>query len=171
MALILRKTHNVAMESHQPTETSKIRSFRRHPISTAVALLALLGLGACGEAKTPKKQADTEIEHCIVAMEKLSKDLIDVSLVDARAWDVEKIKNVSLTFDYTTPAKGTAIEAETFRGLMVCRYEYSREIRTTKGHEAKALAIRFRGRQLSDNELLLLNASISGVKSRLQWPK
>jgi len=168
MALIIGKTHNKAMESSGPIKELKTPPFKRAPAIT-LALALLLGVAACGEA--PKKPKDPEIEHCIVALEKLSKDFTDVGLVQARGWDVENIKNVSLTFDYTIPAQGTAIEAETLRGLMVCRYEYSIETRTTKGREAKAIAVRFRGRQLSLNELLLLNTSISGQKSRLRWPK
>ena len=137
----------------------------------AMGLLASLVLlvSACGEV--PKKAPDPEGEHCLVALEKLSKDFDDVALIKSRGWDVENIKNVSLTFDYTVPAKGTATPEESFRGLMVCRYEYSIKTRITKNREAKAIAIRFRGRQLALNELLLLNTSISGVKSRLKWPK
>jgi len=169
MALIIGKTHNKPMESPIPTKVPKSPFFKRAPAITLAALALLLGVAACGEA--PKEQADPEIEHCLMALEKLSKDFTDVGLAEARGWDVENIKNVSLTFDYTVPAQGTAIEAETLRGLMVCRYEYSIETRTTKGREANAIAIRFRGRQLSLNELLLLNTSISGQKSRLRWPK
>ena len=132
-------------------------------------LASLVILASCGGGV--KKTPDPEGDHCLVALEKLSKGFTDVALIKARGWDVENIKNVSLTFDYTVPAKGTVTPEESFRGLMVCRYEYSIKTRSTKGREAKAIAIRFRGSQLSLNELLLLNASISGVKSRLQWPK
>lgn len=152
------------MDSYNCINPSQNRRFM-----AAGLLASLVFISACGEV--PKKAPDPEIGHCKVALEKLSKDFIDVGLAEARAWDVENVKNVSLTFDYTVPAKGTATPEESFRGLMVCRYEYSIETRTTKGREAKAIAIRFRGRQLSLNELLLLNTSISGVKSRLQWPK
>ena len=152
------------MDSRKYIKTTQNRRFM------AMGLLASLVLvSACGEV--PKKPPDPEAEHCLAALDKLSKDFTDVGLVKLRGWDVESIKNISLTFDYTVPAKGTATPEESFRGLMVCRYEYSIETRTTKGREAKAIALRFRGRQLSLNELLLLNTSISGVKSRLQWPK
>lgn len=168
MALRPGKTHNVTMESHQPTKSTEKPIFSRMA-KTFAMLAVMVVVSACGEG--PKKQSDPEIEHCLVALEKLTKDFTDVGIATARGWDVENIKNVSLTFDYTVPAQGTTVEAETLRGLMVCRYEYSIETRTTKGREAKAIAIRFRGRQLSLNELLLLNTSISGQKSRLQWPK
>ncbi len=156
------------MDSYNYINPSQNRRFM-----AAGLLASLVFISACGEV--PKKAPDPEAEHCVAALEKLSKGFSDVEMVKLRGWDVENIKNVSLTFDYTVPAiksaHGTATPEESFRGLMVCRYEYSIETRTTKGREAKAIAIRFRGRQLSLNELLLLNTSISGVKSRLQWPK
>lgn len=148
------------------------KRYSRKFLNLAALVVAVGAVGfvsACGEV--PKKDPDPEIAHCKEVLEKLTKNFTDIALVKSRGWDVETIKNVSLTFDYVIPALGTATPEESLRGLMLCRYEYSIETRTTKGREVKAIAVRFRGTPLSSGELILLNTSISGKKSRLKWPK
>ncbi len=134
-----------------------------------ILVTSVLMLSACDNTPTVKKP-DPEIVHCLAALDKLARDFEDVVLYQVRDWDIEKMRNVALTFDYVVPAALNIEEDVELRGLMVCRYEYSITRRTTEGREAIATAIRFRGRNLTSGELILLNTAIAGKKPRLKMP-
>lgn len=138
--------------------------------ATLAGAAALMLLSACDGAPVVKKK-DPEITHCLTALDKLARDFEGVALINVRDWDIENMRNIALTFDYVIPAASNIEEDEALRGLMMCRYEYSLTRRTNERREAIAAAIRFRGRNLTSGELILLNTAIAGKKPRLNFPK
>ncbi len=137
-----------------------------------LAIAALPVLAACDSRDAPVSlhTKDTpEIRHCLVAVERLARNFEDVKIVRVRDWEVEKILNVGVTYDYTIVAKAQGEVDESLQGLAVCRYEYGLVRRNNPKRKVKAMAIRFRGRALSANELILLDTAIAGKSPRLRF--
>lgn len=133
----------------------------RTPVLTASALVGVLTLAACGE-DAPPPVFDPEQDHCARAVDRLMRTDVKIDghpvILDAQAWTQEDVRNVRVRFEY--PPNPEELE----RGTALCTYDFAYEVRNDPKRNPRATAIYFRGRYLSETELLLLNAGLRGLK-------
>ena len=119
------------------------------------ALAAVAVLGACGD-KTDVP-ADPEAQHCVRAAERLTRDVGNIQIIEAKAWTNGDVRSVRVRFAYPENTQGLS------NGNVMCVYAYPVTVRGDKGRRPQAQSIYFRARHLSENELLLLNMALRGT--------
>jgi hypothetical protein len=123
--------------------------------------LTLVAVGmvvvACGESSPPP--ADPEADHCERAVKRLTREQGPIAIIEAKAWTIEDVRNVRVRFAYLENGKASAT-----RGIVMCSYAFPVTVRGDKYRHPQALSVNFHARNLSTNELLLLNMGLRGVK-------
>ena len=112
--------------------------------------------------KPPAPPLGPEADHCARAVERLIKPEVYEGgaplVTDVQAWTVEDVRNVRVRYDY--PPNPEELE----KGTIMCTYGFPYEVRNDRARIVKAQSVYFRGRYLSETELLLLNAALRGLK-------
>lgn len=124
-------------------------------------LSVLCGAVATASCDQPVPTLGPEADHCSRAVHRLIKGEVEQGgvpvVTDVQAWTVDDTRNVRVRFDY--PANAENLEA----GTIMCAYAYPYEVQKDPERFVKAQSIYFRGRYLSETELLLLNAGLRGL--------
>lgn len=122
-------------------------------------------LSACG-GDAPKNSAgatDPEAIHCVAAAKRLTRDVGNIQVIEAKAWTQEDVRNVRVRFSYpeNNPEGLT-------NGAVTCAYAFTLDIRGDKDRYPQAQSIYFRARNLSTNELLLINMGLRGTQPQFK---
>lgn len=124
----------------------------------ALALLfAGTVLAACGEQG--RGFVDVEAQHCRAAAKRLTRDVGDIQIIEAKAWTIGDQRNVRVRFSY--PEHN---EQGLTNGNLLCSYVFPVTVRGDNSRVPVAKSIYFRARNLSKNELLLLNMGLRGTR-------
>lgn len=129
-----------------------------------IRFLSVLAIGvataSCDQPAPPP--LGPEADHCARAVERLIRPEVDEGgvplITDVQAWTVEDIRNVRVRYDYPPNPEGLE------RGTIMCTYAFPYEVRNDPKRFVKAQSVYFRGRNLAETELLLLNAALRGLK-------
>lgn len=126
----------------------------------ALPLVLAVVVAACGDGRAP---ADPEADHCVRAAQRLLKDELkgmgSIAVLESQAWTQDQDRLVRLRFAYP-PGHPEGLEYGTIR----CTYAFPVEARGDASRRPRAVAIYFRARNLSANELWLLNAALHGTR-------
>ena len=125
------------------------------------ALAAILVLASCGDPQSAPPLGPEE-DHCARDVERLIKPEVFEGgaplITHVSAATNEDIRNVRVRYDY--PPNPEELE----KGTILCTYAFPYEARNDQARIVKAQSVYFRGRYLSETELLLLNAALRGLK-------
>ena len=119
-------------------------------------LVVVTALAACGNEGGPAR--DPEAMHCSGAAQRLTKEVGNIQIIEAKAWTHEEVRNVRVRFAYPEN------EAGLVNGSVLCTYDFPVTIRGDNKRRPKAQSVYFRARHLSTNELLLLNIALRGTQ-------
>ena len=122
----------------------------------ALVLAGGVGLAACGDGGPD----DPEADHCARAAARLTRSDGPISVTEAKAWTTDDVRSVQVRFAYAenNPA-GLSY------GNIQCTYAFPVTVRGDAKRLPQAQSLYFRNRNLSENELLLLNMNLRGTKS------
>lgn len=120
-----------------------------------VFFVALSGAG-CGEESPPP--ADPEADRCERVARRLTRDIGPITILESHAWALEDLRSVRVRFAYPETADGPSF------GNIMCTFPFPVDVRGDKNRQPLAQSVYFQARYLSENELLLLNMSLRGIK-------
>lgn len=122
-------------------------------LSSLAIVMALL---ACGDQGGDA--VDPEALHCSGAAQRLTREVGNVTIIEAKAWTNEEVRSVRVRFAYPENEDGLV------NGSVLCTYDFPVTLRTDDKRHPQAQSVYFRARHLSTNELLLLNMGLRGTK-------
>ena len=113
-------------------------------------------LSACGNdgGAVP----DPEARHCERAAQRLTHEVGNINVIEAKAWTNADVRSVRVRFAYPENTQGLV------NGSVLCTYVFPVTVRGDLKRDVKAQSVYFRARHLSTNELLLLNIGLRGTK-------
>lgn len=120
------------------------------------SLAIMMALSACGDQGG--QNLDPEALHCSAAAQRLTREVGNVTIIEAKAWTNEAVRNVRVRFAYPENEDGLV------NGSVLCTYDFPVTLRGDNKRHPQAKSVYFRARHLSTNELLLLNMGLRGTK-------
>ncbi|HEY9164408.1 MAG TPA: hypothetical protein VIN57_07330 [Magnetovibrio sp.] len=135
------------------------------PLGLILGVVTVISVGACGDdgAKNGSGSVDPEANHCEAAAKRLTRDVGIIQIIETKAWTQGDTRNVRVRFAYPqNNPEGLA------NGLVTCNYAFTLDVRGDADRYPQAQSIYFRARNLSTNELLLLNMGLRGTKSQFK---
>lgn len=138
--------------------------FNNH-LRTLSLILGVAMVSACGDDATTNGDGslDPEVRHCEAAAQRLTREVGNIKIIEAKATTQGDVRNVRVRFAY--PQNNSAGLSN---GFVACGYAFTLEVRGDKDRYPQAQSIYFRARNLSTNELLLLNMGLRGTKSQFK---
>lgn len=125
-----------------------------HKVLSGLAVVT--ALVACGNEGAPAR--DPEAVHCSGAAQRLTKEVGNVTIIEAKAWTNEDVRSVRVRFAYPENEDGLV------NGSVLCTYDFPVTMRGDNKRRPQAQSVYFHARHLSTNELLLLNIALRGTK-------
>lgn len=126
-------------------------------LSVLAPIVAVSQVAACGDAGSTK--GDPEAQHCEQAAQRLTRDIGTIHVIETKPWTADNVRSVRVRFTYP---EGNA--AGLSFGAVLCTYAFDVAVRSNDKRNPKAQTVYFRARNLSENELLLLNMGLRGTK-------
>lgn len=134
-------------------------------VSTLTVLVGIVLIGGCGDdaRQNATGTLDPEARHCEAVAQRLTREVGDITLLETKAWTQGDVRNVRVQFAYpvNNPENLT-------NGTVACGYAFPFEVRGNKDRYPQAQSVYYRARNLSTNELLLLNMGLRGTKPQLK---
>jgi len=118
-----------------------------------------LVLAVTGCSEDTAFDADPEARHCEAAAQRLTREVGNIEILESKGWTQEDVRHVRVRFAYPQN-NGEGL----LNGSLTCSYPFTMGIRSDKSRYPQAQGIYFRARNLSENELLLLNMGLRGTK-------
>lgn len=140
--------------------TNFMQSLNRLTVRSGLSLgvvVVTLGLSACGDNQP--LDGDPEARHCEAAAQRLTREVGHIDIIESKGWTQEDVRHVRVRFAYPQNNSEGLLN-----GSLTCSYPFTLAIRGDKSRYPQAQAIFFRARNLSQNELLLLNMGLRGTK-------
>lgn len=119
-------------------------------------LAVVMALSACGNEGG--QVVDPEALHCSNAAQRLTREVGNVTILEAKAWTNGDVRSVRVRYAYPENEDGLV------NGSVLCTYDFPVTIRGDDKRHAQAQSVYFRARHLSTNELLLLNMVLRGTQ-------
>lgn len=120
------------------------------------SLVIVMALSACGDQGG--EAVDPEALHCGQAAQRLTREVGNITIIEAKAWTNEAVRSVRVRFAYPENEDGLV------NGSVLCTYDFPVTIRGDNKRRPQAQSVYFRARHLSTNELLLLNMGLRGTR-------